>query len=658
MSQFCLGPAEEGSEEMQLRPSAGAGASRTARHLPSPRVSPDPAGFLERLEGSVLLCDGAMGTMLYSRGVFLNRCFDELNLSSPALVQEIHLDYLKAGADVIETNTFGANRFKLVRHGLETRVVEINRSGVDIARRAVAEGHREAFVAGSVGPLGNPLQSLDPLSATDIQEIYREQIGALLDAGVDILILETMARREEMEAALIVARSLTDRAIVAQMSFNEDGRTVHGEDAGDMAVWMRGLGADVVGANCAVGPKPMLECLEQIARRGDFLLAAQPNAGTPQWFEGRFLYFSSPEYMATYAQRFIRSCGVRLVGGCCGTTPDHIRAMSASVRALSPSRIEIIEPMGLAPEVKVEPVPLGQRSRFAAKIAAGTFATSVEISPPRGTEIDRVIEGARQLRDAGVDAANIPDGPRASARVTPMALGLILNREVGIEVLLHYCCRDRNLLGMQSDLLGAHILGLRNLIIITGDPPKLGDYPNATAVYDVDSIGLAKIVSRLNRGQDMVAKALGPPTSFLIGVGVNPAAPNLDEEIRRFRLKVDAGADCAFTQPVFDAKRLEGFLSRTEDISIPILIGILPLTSHRNAEFYHNEVPGMNIPESVRDRMRLAGSGDQARREGVAIARDALDTARKSPRIRGAYVMPPFGRYELALEVLTGVLPS
>jgi methionine synthase / methylenetetrahydrofolate reductase(NADPH) len=614
--------------------------------------------FLQRLRDSVLLCDGAMGTMLYARGVFINRCFDELNLSNPELVADIHRDYLKAGAEVIETNTFGANRFKLARHGLEQKTAEINRAAVDLAREAVAESRREAFIAGSVGPLGNPLQSLDPLGPDQIRGIYHEQIASLLSAGVDLLILETMARREEMEAALLEARALTSLPIVAQMSFNEDGRTVHGEDAGDLAVWMHDLGADVIGANCAVGPKPMLETMEKISRRGEFLLSAQPNAGTPQWFEGRYLYFSSPEYMASYARRFIRSCGVRLVGGCCGTTPEHIRAMSASIRSLHPSRTVVEEASPEATEPAREPTPLAERSRFAARLASGAFVTSVEISPPRGTDTAKVVEGARRLQAAGIDAVNIPDGPRASARVTPMALGVILAREIGIEVLLHYCCRDRNLLGMQSDLLGAHILGLRNLIVITGDPPKLGDYPSSTAVYDVDSIGLTRIVHRLNLGLDMVGKPLGPPTSFLIGVGVNPAAPNIDEELRRFRLKVEAGAECAFTQPVFDLARLRDFLARTEDIELPILIGILPLTSHRNAEFYHNEVPGMNIPEEIRERMREAGSGDDARRTGVAIAREALQGARRFARIRGTYVMPPFGRYDMALEVLDGVLPS
>lgn len=612
--------------------------------------------FRERLRSSVLLCDGAMGTMLYSRGVFINRCFDELNLSSPSLVEEVHREYLRAGADIVETNSFGANRFKLVRHGLEDKVAEINRAAAALARSAIESTHRPALVAGSIGPLGNPQQSLDPLTEGDLDSIYAEQIQALVEGGIDLLMIETISRREEMAAAIRSARSVAaDLPIVAQMTFNEDGRTIRGDEAGDLAVWMAGLGADVVGANCAIGPKPMLECLEAMSRRGDFLLAAQPNAGTPQWFEGRYIYFSSPEYLATYARRFISGCGVRLVGGCCGTTPEHIRAMGAAIRALHPGRHAVITVQEDVEAPPARPLPLGERSRFAARLAGGRFAVSVEISPPRGTDTAKVIEGARLLHAAGIDAVNIPDGPRASARVTPMALGVVLSREVGIDVLLHYCCRDRNLLGMQSDLLGAHVLGLRNLIIITGDPPKLGDYPNATAVYDVDSIGLTRIVRRLNHGQDMVGKPLGPPTGFLIGVGVNPAAPNLDEEIRRFRLKVEAGAECAFTQPVFDHERLEEFLSRTEEIDLPVLIGILPLTSFRNAEFYHNEVPGMSIPEPVRERMRLAGSGEAARRAGVEMAREALARARLSPRIRGAYVMPPLGRYEMALAVLSGL---
>ncbi len=614
--------------------------------------------LLERLADSVVLCDGAMGTMLYARGVYINRCFDELNLSSRSMVEEIHRAYLAAGAEIIETNTFGANRLKLRAHGLEHRVADINRAGVEAARHALTETRREGWVAGAIGPLGNPRQTLERLDPTTIREVYREQMSALLDAGVDLLILETISRRDEMEAAIRVARGLTDLPIVAQMTFTEDSLTVNGDQPGDLALWMRSLGADVVGCNCSVGPKPMLECLEQMAARGDMLLAAQPNAGAPQYVEGRFLYVSSPEYLATYARRFIRGAGVRLVGGCCGTTPDHIRAMRAAIRALQPTRTQVsVQPNASSPPAAaVEPIPLAQRSRFAARLAAGQFVTSVEVSPPKGTDYSRILAAARKLHLAGVDAINIPDGPRASARMSPQALGLIVQREVGIEVLLHYCCRDRNLLGMQSDLLGAYALGLRNLIIITGDPPKLGDYPDATAVFDVDSIGLTRIVQRLNHGQDLATNPLGPPTSFHIGVGANPAALDPEEELRRFREKVEAGAEYVLTQPVFDPERLEDFLERTADLEIPIVVGILPLTSHRNAEFYHNEVPGMSIPESVRERLRAAGDHEESRAIGLAIARESLERARLSPRIRGAYVMPPFGRVDLALDVLSDVL--
>ncbi|MBK8230146.1 MAG: bifunctional homocysteine S-methyltransferase/methylenetetrahydrofolate reductase [Candidatus Eisenbacteria bacterium] len=613
--------------------------------------------FLERLNDSVLLCDGAMGTMLYAKGIFINRCFDELNLSNPTLVQEIHRDYLAAGAEIIETNTFGANRWKLLPHGLEDKVLEINRAAVGAARRAIQETHREAFVAGSIGPLGNPLQTRERLAPSELRAIYVEQVRGLLEGGIDLLMIETISHREEMEAAILAVRAQTDLPIIAQMTFGEDGLTVHGDRPDELALWMRSLGAEVVGCNCSVGPAAMLEALEEMAGAGDFFLAAQPNAGAPQWVEGRLIYFSSPEYMSTYARRFIKSCGVRVVGGCCGTTPEHIRAMRGAVRALQPTRIDVSSPVPREAVPTVEPIPAAQRSRFARRLTEGEFVTSVEISPPKGADTSRVLQAAAKLHAAGVDAINIPDGPRASARMSPQAMAVIVARQIGIEVLLHYCCRDRNLLGMQSDLLGAYALGQRNLLVITGDPPKLGDYPNATAVFDVDSIGLTRIVNHLNHGRDLVGSALGPPTSFFVGVGANPGALNLDEEVRRFHEKVEAGAEYALTQPVFDLDLLDEFLRRTEDVPIPIVVGILPLTSHRNAEFYHNEVPGMSIPEAVRERMRLADSGDEAKRVGIEIAREALAAARRSPRIRGAYVMPPFSRVEPALEVLRDVLP-
>ncbi len=616
---------------------------------------PDP--FLDRLADAVLLCDGAMGTMLYARGIYINRCFDELNLSNASLVTDIHKDYLQAGADIIETNTFGANRWKLLPHGLETKVLAINRAAVDAARKAIQDSHRDAYVAGSIGPLSNPLQTRERIAADEIRGIYEEQVRGLIEGGVDVFIIETISHREEMEGAIRAVREQSELPIIAQMTFGDDGLTVHGDRPGELAVWMHELGANVVGCNCSVGPAPMLDVLEEMSAAGDFYLAAQPNAGAPQWVEGRVIYFSSPEYLSTYARRFIKGCGARVVGGCCGTTPEHIRAMRGAVRALQPTRVEVTHPLPRTETESIEPIPVAERSRFARRLAAGEFVTSVEISPPKGTDTSRFLKAAAKLHAAGVDAVNIPDGPRASARMSPLALSVIVARQVGIEVLLHYCCRDRNLLGMQSDLLGSHALGQRNLIIITGDPPKLGDYPNATAVFDVDSIGLTGIVQRLNHGRDLAGAPLGPPTAFHIGVGANPGAINLDEEVRRFRQKVEAGAEYALTQPVFDLDLLHEFLRRTEDVPIPIVVGILPLTSHRNAEFYHNEVPGMSIPEVVRERMRLAENGDDAKRVGVEIAREALTAARTSTRIRGAYIMPPFSRVEPALEVLRDVLP-
>ncbi|MBD3160635.1 MAG: bifunctional homocysteine S-methyltransferase/methylenetetrahydrofolate reductase [Candidatus Eisenbacteria bacterium] len=610
-----------------------------------------------RLRESVLVCDGAMGTMLYARGVSINRCFDELNLSRPESVQEIHRAYLQAGTQMVETNTFGANRGKLLPHGLEGRIDEINRRGVLLAREAVRESKQDAYVAGAVGPLGSPLHRADAPTPEDMQEMFREQIGTLAEAGVDCILIETISQLEEMRLAIRAARAVCDLPVLAQMTFTDEGSTIFGDHPEEIAPILLAEGADLIGVNCSTGPRPMLNVVERFAAAGELLLSAQPNAGSPQRVEGRYMYFCSPEYMASYARRFIQRAGVNLVGGCCGTTPEHIRAVAAAVRSLQPKRTEtIFVTTREAPPPEVDPIPPMEKSPFAAKLLSGSFVASVELNPPRGIDTRKVIDGAREIREAGVDAVNIPDGPRASARMSPLALGAVLRETVGAEVLLHYCCRDRNLLGMQSDLLGAHALGLRNLIIITGDPPKLGDYPNATAVFDVDSIGLTGIVSKLNHGQDLAGNAIGEPTAFLIGVGVDPGAPNLDEEVRRLRAKIEAGAECIFTQPVYEGRKLRELLGRIEDLDLPILVGILPLTSHRNAEFFHNEVPGMTIPDPVRERMRKAGTGTHARREGVAIARAALEEARTLRGIRGAYVMPPFGRYRMALQVLDGFL--
>ncbi|MBD3335439.1 MAG: bifunctional homocysteine S-methyltransferase/methylenetetrahydrofolate reductase [Candidatus Eisenbacteria bacterium] len=611
--------------------------------------------FLKRLEDGPLLCDGAMGTLLYSIGTSLHRCFDELNVTKPDIVRGIHRDYLQAGAELIETNTFGANRLKLLPHGLEDRVAEVNRAGIELAREAVESAGGEAFVAGSIGPLGKPLKRTHPGTEEEIAEILREQIAALVEAGADLLILETFSHLDELLVGVRTARDLCDLPIVAQMSFMDDGTTIDGDRPTMIPERLAAAGADVVGSNCSFGPKPMLETLEAMAEHApDIPLSAQPNAGYPEMVSGRWIYVTSPEYMAEYARRMIQSAGVRLVGGCCGTTPDHIRSIGSMVKAIRPRR------RGLTPRPKpgeaeptpLDPVPLPERSRFARGLLEGRFRVSVEMNPPRSLSIDKFLAGARRLKEAGVDAINIPDGARATARIGPLAMSVLVQQQIGLEVLLHYCCRDRNLLGMQSDLLGAHTLGIRNLIIITGDPPKMGDYPTATAVFDVDSIGLTEMVQRMNHGLDLQGRSLKQTSAFFLGVGVNPGAINLDEEIRRFRKKIDAGAECAYTQPVFDLGRLEEFLRRTEGIDLPIVAGILPLTSDRNAEFFHNEVPGMDIPEEVRRRMARVGSGRRARAEGVAIARDAFAAVREHPRIRGAYIMPPLGRYEMALKVI------
>ncbi|MFQ6110449.1 MAG: bifunctional homocysteine S-methyltransferase/methylenetetrahydrofolate reductase [Nitrospinota bacterium] len=608
--------------------------------------------FSERLKQGVLVCDGAMGTMLYSKGVYIDRSFDALNLTAPDLVREVHRSYIKSGADIIETNTFGANRFKLRAHGLEGQVREINRQGALLARE---ESREAALVAGAVGPLGVLMEPLGKVRSAEAREAFREQAEGLLDGGVDLFILETFVHLEELgEAIGAVREACTGKGkalpIIAQMTLGEDGNTLHGIEPERVARQIERWGVEVLGANCSVGPAPMLESIRRMRSATSLPLSAQPNAGTPALVDGRYIYLTSPEYLATYAQRFIQ-VGVRVLGGCCGTTPAHIAAVRRAVRAMKPSREEVrAEPKRavLRPEPKT--VPRAEKSPLAQKLSEGRFVVSVELLPPRGADPGKVLESARLLKEARVDAVNIPDGPRASARMSPLALALLLMSEAGLEPILHYTCRDRNLLGMQSDILGAHALGIRNMLIVTGDPPKLGDYPEATAVYDVDSIGLVRLISRLNRGEDVAGNTIGTPTAVHIGVGVNPGAMNLEEEIRRFRLKVEGGAEFALTQPVFELGLLEKFLERTEGFRIPILVGILPLASYRAAEFLHNEVPGMSIPKGVLERMRKARSGDEARAIGIEVAQEALLKTRTL--VQGAYVMSPVGGARGALKVL------
>ena len=622
----------------------------------------------------IVLFDGAMGTMLYQRGVFINQCYDELSVRSPELVGEIHRQYVKAGAEVLETNSFGANRVKLAQYGLEGQVQAINRGAAAIARGVADEAAHPVLVAGAVGPLGVRLEPYGPTSEEEARAVFREQLAALRDGGADLFILETFSDLHEIKEAIRAAREVdASTPIVAQMTIGADHHTSYGATAEDVARALDEWGADVIGLNCSVGPQIILECIERMAAVTRRKLSAQPNAGMPREVGGRSMYMASPEYMATYARHLIHA-GAKVLGGCCGTTPEHIKAICEGIRPLNP-RLSVergalgVERSASGAErgATVEtrstlnaqrPTPFGERSRFAARIAAGEFVTSVEIVPPRGVDAGRMITDVRKLKDAGVDAVNVPDGPRAQSRMGALLTSVLIEQQVGIETVTHYACRDRNLLGMLSDLLGAAAIGLRNLLIITGDPPKMGPYPDATAVFDIDSIGLTNLVRNLNRGLDPGGNAIGQPTRFAIGVGVNPAAIDAAHEIRRFEWKVDAGAEFAITQPVFDAAQLETFLGAVSHVRIPVIAGIWPLVSLRNAEFLANEVPGVSVPDGVIARMRRASerSKEHGTAEGIAIAREMLERVRTV--VQGVQVSAPFGKVELALQVFDGLVAA
>jgi homocysteine S-methyltransferase len=612
-----------------------------------------PGSFVEEVHERVIIADGAMGTMLYAKGIYVNQCYDAVNLSAPEMVRDVHQEYLKAGSELIETNTFGANPVKLEPHGLANRTEEINRVAAEIARDVAGE---RAWVAGSVGPLGKRLSPIGKIAVSEAIDLFRPQIRALAAGRVDLIIIETLSDIQELAAAVQAARMECDLPIVAMATFPAEGRTLVGYTPEEVMTSMTRLGVQVVGANCSEGPHDMLSTVERLKLANpEMPVAAMPNAGSPRMVDDRVLYMSSPEYMAEFTRRFIHA-GTHLVGGCCGTTPDHIRAVKAMAKALKPTRPSAVSVAPLEKAKTVEPAPVEQRSPLGSKLArksilGRTFVVSVELNPPRGHDISRVLAAADKLRFHGIDVVNIPDGPRASARMSSLHLASLIQQRVGMETVLHYTCRDRNLLGMQGDLLGAYAQGLRNILAVTGDPPKLGDYPHMTAVYDVESIGLVRVLQGLNRGVDLAANPIGEPARFLIGVGANPGATDLEREVRRFNYKVEAGANFCMTQPVYEPGLLETFLRRIEDVRIPVLVGILPLATYRNAEFLHNEVPGMQIPEPIRERMRRASQDNQrAAAEGVTIAQEVLLATRDM--VEGVYIMPPFGRVDAALSVL------
>lgn len=618
--------------------------------MSSPRP---PKPFLEAVSDSLLVFDGAMGSLLYERGVFVTQNFEQLNVTKPDIVRKIHGDYLAAGASVLQTNTFGANRYCLERHGLVGEVRAYNLAGARIAREVAGT---TAYVGGSIGPTGLVPGVSNDWDAELVALTFAEQAAALAEGGADLLVLETFRHIDEVELAVNAARKgAPGLPILALITFDEGGTIADGSGPERVAERLARMHVDAMGVNHGDGPQLALAMIERMRDVG-VPLCAKPNAGLPRTVDGRQLYMATPEYFDVFARRMIQA-GARMVGGCCGTTPEHVKWMAKSARMLSggdrPAPTARVKTMSDAP-VGLVPIPLAERSSFAAKIAAGQFVVSVEVNPAPGLDPKPALLAAKMLLAHGVDIVNVADGPRAMARMSNMSFCSLLLRDYGIEPLMHICGRDRNLLAQMAHLLGAHVMGIRNLVVITGDPPKVGDYPEATAVYDLDAIGLLQMASNMNRGIDPAGKSFGGgKTSFVCATGFEPAAADFDKEMRRLEQKRAAGADLVMTQPVFQIDLLDRMLERTRDLSMPVMVGVLPLASYKNAEFLHNEVPGMQIPEPIRERMRKATPGAEARKEGVAIAREMLFQVRD--RVQGAYLMPPLGKYELALEVLDGL---
>jgi homocysteine S-methyltransferase len=619
--------------------------------------------FSELFADRPVLADGAMGTVLYARGIFVHRCYDELNLSDPNLILGVHEEYLQAGAEILETNTFGANRFRLARHGLAGKMAEINAAGVRLARQAVNRlkekqaGNAEiaAWVAGSVGPLGVRLEPLGKTGLDEARAAFAEQIGILAENGVDLLIIETMPALNEAHEALEAAKSVAPHLpVVVMVTVDDESECLDGASPAQAAALLTEWGADAVGVNCSTGPATVLTAVEAMRAATALPLAAMPNAGVPRAVEGRNIYLCSPEYMASFARKAV-AAGVQIVGGCCGTTPNHIRAMRSAIRAMDEQTHVTVT--GAAPEVSKETPPaiLAQRSRLGALLAEGKFIKLVEFVPPRGINCSREIEGAQLLGRLGVDAIDVYDAAQASARISGQSLCIQIQQHTGMETILHYTCRDRNLLSIQSDLLGASSIGLRNLLCVTGEPPKQGGYPDASQVFDVDSIGLVNVARRLNHGLDIGSNSIGASTNFTIGVAANPGVPEIENELRRFAYKVEAGAEYAITQAVFDLRLLEEFLERVKDHRIPIIAGIWPLISLRNAEYMKNDLR-ISMPEEIMLRMAQADTPEAARAEGIRIAQEMAEAVR--PYVQGVQVSAPYGQYDIAAEVIAGALPQ
>ena len=609
----------------------------------------DLINIIEKMNDTPLIFDGAMGTVIYEKGIFINTCYDELNLTRPDLIKSIHQEYIDAGCDVILTNTFGANKFKLEKFGLSNKLYDINRRGAEIAREVAGD---DIYVLGSIGSCLAKGSSLTVENTDKLKESYEIQVQALKDSKVDGIILETFDNMEEIEIAAEIVKKF-DLPLIASLACKKEKETLSGLNVKDAVKKLdRNKSIDAIGMNCIIGPHAMLSLLEDVINLTSKPFVVEPNAGHPQNVDGRMIYMSTPEYFATYAQNYIR-LGVRGIGGCCGTTPKHISETSKTVKALTGVKKHLkIDKIEDSAPVEVKVTPKEGKSNFAKKLFSGEKVLTMEITPPRSVVLDSMLDKVRECKEAGIDAINIPDGPRASSRISSLVTAIMIEREIGIETILHYCCRDRNLIGMQSDLLGGFAAGLKNYLIITGDPPKLGDYPGATAVFDIDAVGLTKVVHNLNRGADIAGNIINPPTSILIGVGANPCAVDIDKELNHFLNKYNAGAEYAITQPVFAPEALISFIERADKIGIhlPVVAGIWPLVSLKNALFLKNEVPGVYVPDSIITKMEKARTKEDGIKYGIEIALEIREKI--SSYVSGYQISAPFGKVDIALQVL------
>lgn len=605
----------------------------------------------DALEKKVLVFDGAMGTEIYRRNFFVNTSYENLCLSNPGVIEAIHRSYLDAGAEVLTTNSYGANFNKLAKFGLAERLEEINRAAVRIARK-VADG--KALVGASVGPIGEIPKGVSCPKDKAVA-IIAGQIRALAAEEPDFILFETLRSLYDVEIALAALEIAAPRMpFMVSVQVDHNARTLSGDDVSAILGFLASapLQPDAFGINCGSGPEGMLEAYEKFAHHCPYPVVVQPNAGVPKNVDNRMIYMSSPEYLTTYAMRFV-ALGARGVGGCCGTTPDHIRDM---VRSINPmAKIERAAKISVAaPEAAwKDPVPLAEKSRLARKLAKGEWVHTVEIVPPQGYLLAQTVEKSRLCASAGFDAVNIPDGPRASSRVSPLVTACKIQEGAGIETILHFCCRDKNLIGMQADLLGCAAMDINNILFITGDPPKLGDYPFASGVFDMDSIGMVRVQSRLNRGVDLAGKPIDAPTRAFIAVGADPNAIDMEREIRRSREKIEAGAEAFITQPVFDVGPLLRFIDAIPELRdgrIPLIAGIWPLASYRNAEFMRNEVPGVVVPDSVMERMAKPAAKEDQRKVGIEIAREAIASIRG--KVAGVQISAPFGNVNTAIAVM------